>query len=288
MMKSIHQNLVHEKRQVPPRRFNCYAQYEVPTETEWNQQCDRLLILNLTIPDTKLKTERQSAYKEVRHRLAAIFPYVDVLGGNHLVAIAGTLGLLPLWVRTEIEIHKGRSLKWLLTKYYPNKSVQSKIKVDDVISNVAATLKTRNTCDFPRRIVENIICKVLRRYMKNNTDELFYDILLPGQNLYSVLPNHVQVVSADGKSIRKTRGALLEMIPFGGSYISVLDLQKRLPNNWPGWELTVSSLGGTFLDGLFDTKRGEYPEFPFGLNEGNSRNCWLAQKFAATEKRLLS
>jgi hypothetical protein len=48
---------------------------------------------------------------------------MDVLGGNHLVAIAGTLGLLPLWVTSEIEIHKGQLMNWLLSKFFPDKNV---------------------------------------------------------------------------------------------------------------------------------------------------------------------
>ncbi len=60
--------------------------------------------MHLTTPDSKLKSEWQTAYNEVRNVLANIFPNVDVLGSNHLVAIAGTLGFLPLCVSTEIEI----------------------------------------------------------------------------------------------------------------------------------------------------------------------------------------
>ena len=60
--------------------------------------------MHLTTPDSKLKSEWQIAYKEVQNVLANIFPNVDGLGGNHLVAIAGTLGFLPLCVSTEIEI----------------------------------------------------------------------------------------------------------------------------------------------------------------------------------------
>ena len=84
-MVDIHQALVKEKRSLPPRCFACYAKYHVLEEEEWNKQCDRLLLLHFTTPDTKVKAERRSAYKEVRHLLADIFPYVDVLGGNHLV-----------------------------------------------------------------------------------------------------------------------------------------------------------------------------------------------------------
>jgi hypothetical protein len=39
------------------------------------------------------------------YSLADVFSYVDVLGGNHLVAIAQTLGLLQLWVTTEIKLN---------------------------------------------------------------------------------------------------------------------------------------------------------------------------------------
>jgi hypothetical protein len=106
MMIDIHQALVDKKRSFPPRHFSCYAKYHVPEEEEWDKQCDRLLLLHFTTKDTNVKTERHSAYKEVRHSLADIFPYVDFFGGNHLVAIAGTLGLLPWWVTTEIEIHR--------------------------------------------------------------------------------------------------------------------------------------------------------------------------------------
>ena len=138
---------------------------------------------------------------------------MDVLGGSHLVAIAGILGILPLWVTSEIEIRKGHSLQWLLSKCFPDES-GTKIKVDDVILNIMAALKTRNTGDFSRQKVENIVCKVFRRYMKYESDRLFFDILVPDQNLYSVLGNHVQITSANEKEKKKRKGALFQMLPF--------------------------------------------------------------------------
>ena len=175
-MQDISTSLNKEKRKVPPRRFNCYATYQVPGEKEWTKECERLLLLHLiTAPGTKLKSNRQTAYKEVRHSLASIFPYVDVLGGNHLVAIAGTLGFLPLWVTSEIEIHKGKPLNWLLMKFFDDKAERTKIKVDDVISNIMAALKTRYSVEFTKRTVENIVCKVYRVHTKNKTDGRFFD-----------------------------------------------------------------------------------------------------------------
>jgi hypothetical protein len=287
-MRDIHTSLVSEKRNLPPRRFNCYATYAVPDEMEWNEQCNRLLILHLTTADTKLKSERQLAYEEVRVSLASIFPYVDILGGNHLVAIAGSLGLLPLWVTTEIEVHKGRAMKWLLEKFFPNEKERKRIKLDDVISNIMGALKTTTGCEFSRRTVENIICKIFRRHTRNRSDGLFWDILVPDQNLYSVQGNAIHVRSSNGELIHKTKGPLLSLVPFRGSYITLQELRAHIPKNWPTWDLTVASLGSAFLEGIFDPRRGEYPEASFELNQRCARNRWLSDKFAATERRLLS
>jgi hypothetical protein len=140
--------------------------------------------------------------------LANIFPYIDVLGGNHRVAIAGTLGFLPSWVTLEIEINKeGRPLKWLLTKFFGDKTEGKKIKVDDVISNIMAALKTRYETDVTRCSMENIVCKVYRKYTENNSNSLFFNILIPDQNLYSVQGNYVQVTSADGELKQKIKGS---------------------------------------------------------------------------------
>jgi hypothetical protein len=269
--------------------FNsCYTKYRVPEEEEWNKQCDRLLLLHFTTPNIKVKSERRSAYKEVRHLLADIFPYVDVLGGNHLVAIAGTLGLLPLWVTGEIEIHRDHSITWLLTKFFPDKKERLKIMVDNVISNVMAALTTRSEDNFTRRTVENIVCKVFRRYTKTNSDALFHDILLPNQSLYSVNLNEVQIMSADGTSIKNLKHPLLDMMPFQGRYISLVDLHDQIPKSWPGWDAKVSGLGRLFLDGLFDSARGKYPNTAFEMDHSIASNQWLSEKFRLTEKRMLS
>jgi hypothetical protein len=288
-MCDIALRLKQEKRQLPPRRFNCYATYAVPGEKEWRKDCEQLLILHLTTPDTKLKIERQTAYNEVRQSLADIFPYVDVLGGNHLVAIAGTLGFLPLWVASEIEINKeGRPLKWLLTKFFEDKTERKKIKVDDVISNIMAALKTRYETDFTRRSVENIVCKVYRRYTENKSDSLFFDILMPDQNLYTVQANYVRVTLADGESKQKIKGSLLSSVPFHGSYVNSKELHSHLPKDWPGCDPKISTLGRGFLEGLFDTRRGVYPELPFEVSKRWTTNSWLSDKFVETERRLLS
>jgi hypothetical protein len=263
----------------------------VPDEQEWKHQCDRLLILHLTTSTSppKLKAERRTAYEKVRSALADVFPYIDVLGGNHLAAIAGTLGILPLWVTTEIEIDKtGRSFEWLLTKFFDNERERSSIKPDDVISNLMAALKTRFVGDFSRRSVENIVCKVYRRHTKSKTDRRFFDILFPDQNLYSVHANIIRIMSADGKRTHKRKGPLLNMVPFKGNYISLEELRSHIPASWTGWERSVTGLGRDFTQGLFGRKRDSYPDFPFELHEeGIPKNRWLHEKFAETEARMM-
>jgi hypothetical protein len=288
VMKDIHLSLERQNKMLPPRRFNCYATYSIPGEAEWNKQCDKMLVLHLTTPDTKLKTERRAAYMEVRRELTSILPYVDVLGGNHLVAIAGTIGLLPLWVTTEIEIHHSRSMKWLLTKFFADAKERSRIKVDDVIANLTAALKTRYGGHFSRRMVENIVCKVFRKHTRNQSDTRFHDIWLPEQNLYSVYENLIVVMSANGKKTLKSKASLLPMVPFEGSYISLAELHEKIPDDWADWDPQLKGLGRTFLDGLFEAQRGEYPELSFDLNKKNQRNHWLSDTFVATEKRMLS
>ena len=151
-----------------------------------------------------------------------------------------------------------------------------------------AVLKTRYTGTFSRRMVENLLCKVFRKYTKVQSDTRFHDILLPKQNLYSVYENLILVMSADGKKKLKSKTSLLTMVPFEGSYISLAELHDKIPNDWPDWDPQVKGLGRTFLEGLFESRRGEYPKLPFDLKERTKRNHWLSDTFVDTEKRMLS
>jgi hypothetical protein len=94
-------------------------------------------------------------------------------------------------------------------------------------------------------------------------------------------------MSTDDQLQYKTKGPLLSMVPFRGSYISLKELRMHIPKNRQGWEPTVNSLGRHFLEGIFDSKRAKYPESQFKLSQRCSRNRWLSDKFVATEKRLL-
>jgi hypothetical protein len=204
------------------------------------------------------------------------------------MAIAGSLGMLPLWVTTEIEVHKGRPMKWLLAIFFEDVKERNKVKADDMISNIMAALKTRYAGDFLRRSVENIVCKVYRRHTKTQSDGLFYDILLPHQNLYSVYMNQVRIMSANGSSTCKTKTPLLNTVPFGGQYLTLKEVCAQIPSDWSEWEPTVKGLGRPFLDALVDTRRGERPDFSFDLNVHSKKNAWLSIELRSTETRLYS
>jgi hypothetical protein len=166
------------------------------------------------------------------------------------------------------EIHRGHSITWLLTKFFPDKKERLKIKVDDMISNVMAALTKRSEDNFTRRTVKNIVCKVFRRYIKTNSDALFHDILLPDQSLHSVNLNEVRIMSADGISIKNSKHPLLNMVPFQGRYISLVDLHDQIPKSWPGWDakqVTKLLLRQTHLN----TKRQEKNTQAFV----GTRNC---------------
>jgi hypothetical protein len=124
------------------------------------------------------------------------------------------------------------------------------------------------------------VCKVFRRHTKNNTGAQ--------TALYSVHGKTVQVMSTDDQLQYKTKGPLLSMVPFRGRYISLKELHTHIPKKFEGWEGTVKSLGRPFLEGIFDSTRAEYPKSQFQPSQRCSRNRWLSDKFAATEKRLVS
>jgi hypothetical protein len=138
-------------------------------------------------------------------------------------------------------------MNWLLTKFFPTAEQPAKIKVDDVILNIMAALRTRSDNDFLRQSVENIVCKVFRQHTKNNSDLMFYDILVPKQNVYSVQGNTIRIMVADGQSNLTMKAPLIAMVPFCGSYVSLKELKTHIPKDWQGWEPTVSSLGRHFL-----------------------------------------
>jgi hypothetical protein len=67
----------------------------------------------------------------------------------------------------------------------------------------------------------------------------------------------------------------------------------RLPDSWPGWDPTVKSLGKSFLTGIFDSSRDDYPQhkfdlqFQFDQEVGSPRNKWVYERYVLTQTRLL-
>jgi hypothetical protein len=87
----------------------------------------------------------------------------------------------------------------------------------------------------------------------------FYYILLPKQNLYSVNLNEVQIMLADGISIKKLE---TPTAPYGAFPGHLLGRTAWLNSKTLayGWEAKVSGLGRRFLNGLLDSAQGKYPD----------------------------
>ncbi len=195
--------------------------------------------------------------------------------------------------QSTIELDMGRTMKWLLTRFYPDEKERATIKLEDIISNLMAALTTRNKGFFSRQMVENIICKVFRQQNLKKSDKQYFKVLFPGQNLYLVQQNYVRVMSADGKQTYKAKHPLLEKVLFWGKYITTKELRMRIPESWPGWDPTVNTLGWSFLAGIFDSSRDEYPQTKFDrkcqfdFEDRSTRNIELYKSYKFTQARLL-
>jgi hypothetical protein len=100
-----------------------------------------------------------------------------------MLAISSCLGLLPAWVRDEIEVSpSSRYMKWLAEEYH---LIMSRETADQITESLAIVLQKRFGGYFSKRMVENILCKVYRRRTNNKSDEKFWDLLFPRQMLFS-------------------------------------------------------------------------------------------------------
>jgi hypothetical protein len=99
-----------------PTSFGVDHQVESPSEEEWNRQCHGMtsicLSVHLNFPIVKSKSNRKTVYSK------GYIPHADVLINSHVMAILGTLGLLPHWVIQECNIvGSSPSFKWIASKF---------------------------------------------------------------------------------------------------------------------------------------------------------------------------
>jgi hypothetical protein len=105
-----------------PMSWGVDHQVEIPTEVEWDRQCHGMTVICLSVhfsfPIGKSKTNRKATYSKVHQALSRYLPPSDVLLSNHLMAIQGTLGLLPHWVVQEcVILGSSPSFKWIASNF---------------------------------------------------------------------------------------------------------------------------------------------------------------------------
>jgi hypothetical protein len=94
------------------------------------------------------------------------------------------LGLLPAWVRAEIEVSPPtRYMQWFTSKFGLSTSSET---MEQITETVRHALSSRYGIPFSWRQVENVLCKVYRTRTGSNSDKKCCDIVFPGQMLFTL------------------------------------------------------------------------------------------------------
>ena len=288
IMMEIDAKIRRERSPLPPRRYNHYSRFILPTYVEWIDQCESMLCTCLSALSEqevgRSKTARQAAYKQVRSGIASAIPQVDHLGSNHFVGCFATWGILPLWCAGKIELTKTRPVQWLLDKFF-TKAEQKKIKLEDVFANVSAAIEARTGSKCSKRKTENTNCKVCRLNRPNgDTDARFQETYVPGQATYTYNGSAIIVTLASGEE-HVLRRPLIDRFPYHGVYVSRERLWSEIGP--VGRPLTGTSLSQTFRKGIFDANRHSMCTYvPFELTRTPTGNRWLGSVFRACDYRL--
>jgi hypothetical protein len=170
----------------PGIRFKMYWEPELPSGLEWERRCSlkTLACLRFHAAYGSLidKKKRALQYKKLRIHFCSSTENVGLLITNHVLGISSCLGLLPAWVRGEIELSpSNRSAKWFLEKFNLPSNIET---VEQITENLRHALSTRYGITVTRRTGENILCKIYRLRTESTSDSSFFDLAFKGQMLF--------------------------------------------------------------------------------------------------------
>jgi hypothetical protein len=182
-------------------RFNIYWEPEMPTGKDWEDRCTLKTLACLRFHSAFYslvdKKKRGIQYKKLRRHFCSTTMNVDLLVTNHVLGMCSCLGLLPSWVRTEIEVWSGsRYMQWFFGEFNLPTGPDS---VDQITDSLRHLLRFLNGTPFSRRTIENILCKVYRNRTESTSDARFCDLAFRGQMLFSCEGNYLRV-SFDAKT----------------------------------------------------------------------------------------
>jgi hypothetical protein len=149
----------------PGTRFNIYWDPELPSGSEWKDRytlktlaCLRFHAAFSTLVNKK---NRVIEYKKLRQHFCSTTKNCDLLVTNHVLGICSCRGLLPSWVRGEIEVSpSSRYMQWFSSRFKLPTSSDSMEQLTE--RTVRHALTERYQTRFSRREVENVLCKVYR------------------------------------------------------------------------------------------------------------------------------
>jgi hypothetical protein len=216
----------------PGVRFSIYWEPELPTGQEWEDRCTLKTLACLRFHaafDSLIdKKKRATQYKKLRKLYCSTTPNCDLLVTNHILGIGACLGLLPSWVRDEIEVSgSSRYMKWFLSKFdLPNGADT----LDQITETLRHALSTRYQFPFSRRMVENILCKVYRIATESNSDNRFCDLAFAGQMLFKTESKGLRVSFPLASGLQDTLvdDYLITKWAFGNTIISVEEIIGKL------------------------------------------------------------
>jgi hypothetical protein len=175
-----------QKRKSPGLRWNLYRVPKMASGEEWESRCKlkTLTCLQFYASFNKLvcKKSRTLEYQKLLTMFCSETPDCKVLTTNHMLAISSCFGLLPTWVRDEIEVTKSsRYMKWLAEEYHLTMTTGT---VQQITEGLKTVLTKRFGGYFSIRKLENILCKVYRRRNNSRSDDTFCDLIFPGQMIF--------------------------------------------------------------------------------------------------------
>ena len=158
---------------------------------------------------------------------------------NHGLAILSLLGLMPSWVRLEVEYSRDAKYMIHFSKcYFKETKFQTNTRMLQIMATMKRALEIETERDnIPDRVVENVLCKTYRMEIGNYSK--YSEILLPGQLLFCDgvhEDDFLQVIyppgSPPGWAPQRVLGpSLINQWPCGNKFISTSKFIERFGIN---------------------------------------------------------
>jgi hypothetical protein len=249
----------------PGRRFCMYWDPELPSGEEWESRCllktHACLRFHAAFGSLVDKKKRATQYKKLRVHFCSNTKNADILVTNHVLCIASCLGLLPGWVRGEVEVGPScRYMKWFRETFDLPSGADT---TEQITENVSHVLSSRNNLRISVRKAENVLCKTFRTKTKTKKVELFWDLAFWGQMLFTDEGDGLRVSLLSNDEFEETLvdNFLITEWAFGNTRLSVEDINGRLGMSDKGVPLPKEECHWSVPDELMYGRKGTKVQF---------------------------